>query len=128
MTKDIVIFLFSFGFLDGELQLALNFPHKQVVDDNIVSWIVKFIFYSYQSKLTSHSLTTIKHIHCSKNAYKAALATLQFRTKNVAYFKDHQIYILVFLVCIYVLTGFQKVMNENIGVTEHEGGQNCVYF
>ena len=76
MTEDIVVFLFSLGFLDGKLQLALYFPHKQIVNDNIVGWIVQFIFYSDQSELASHSLTTIKHVHRSKNANKAALATL----------------------------------------------------
>ena len=128
MTEYIVVFLFSFSLLNWKLQLALNFPHKQIVNDNIVGWIVQFIFNSDEFELAPHSLTAIKHVHRSKYANKTALATLQFRTKNVTYFKDNQIDILVFLVCVYILTSFQKMMDEDVGVAEHEGGKNCVYF
>ena len=43
MAEGVVIFLFAFGLLNGELEFALNFSHEKVVDNNIVSWLIKFI-------------------------------------------------------------------------------------
>ena len=66
MTKGIIIFLFAFGLLDGELKLTLNFSHEKVVDNNIVGWFIKFIPDLHDFKFILHWFLTIKKIHIFK--------------------------------------------------------------
>jgi hypothetical protein len=60
MAENIIVLLLSFGFLNGELQLALYLPHEEIVDHDVVSWIVQLVLDSYQFEFTTHALTVIQ--------------------------------------------------------------------
>ena len=63
MAEGVVIFLLAFGFLDGELEFALNFSHEKIVDNNVVGWLIKFIPDLHDFKFVLHRLLAIKKIH-----------------------------------------------------------------
>ena len=67
MTKSIVIFFFSFGLLNRELKLTLNFTHKKIVDHNVIGRLVKFVLDSDEFKFTLHGLIPIKYVHGFKD-------------------------------------------------------------
>jgi hypothetical protein len=76
MTEDIVILLFSLDLLDGKLKFALNFAHKQIVYDDVISWIVEFVLDSDQFELSFHGWTVVKEVHGLKDADEGAFAAL----------------------------------------------------
>jgi len=43
MAENVIVLLLAFGLLDGQLQLALDLTHKQVVDHYVVGRFLEFI-------------------------------------------------------------------------------------
>ncbi len=54
MAEGKVVFFLASWFLDGELKFALDPPHEQVVDDDIVGGIVHFVLDAYKFELSPH--------------------------------------------------------------------------
>jgi len=55
--------LFTFGLLDGQLQLADHFPHKHVIDHDIVSRVFQLVFDTHQLEFAFHALAFIQNVH-----------------------------------------------------------------
>lgn len=122
MTEGEIILLFAFGFLNGQLKLALNFTHKEIIDDDIICWLIQFIFDTNKFKLFSHVLTLIEDIKCFKEANELSLIALEFRSKKISYSKNYKIYWL-FLQSWAVdntFTCFKEMMDEYIKVSLNE--------
>ena len=84
MTKSIVIFFFSFGLLNGELKLTLNFAHKKIVDHNIIGRFIKFVFDSDEFKFALHGLIPIKYVHCFKDVDESWLIAFVVGSNQIA--------------------------------------------
>ena len=64
MAEGIVIFFLSFGLLNRKLQLTLNFPHEEIVDNNVVGRSVHLIADLDDFELLLHGLAGIQQVHC----------------------------------------------------------------
>ena len=84
MAECIIAFLLSFRLLNGELEFALNFPHEEVVDHNVVGRIVQFVLDSDQSEFALHALILIEKIDRLQQADEPTLGALQFRSHDIA--------------------------------------------
>lgn len=78
MIEGLVIFLPSFGLMDGKLKLALNLPHEKIVDHNIIRGLVKFVFNSDYFELVSHLLAIIKEIHSFQDTDEGIFPAVHF--------------------------------------------------
>ena len=77
MTEGVIIFLFTFGFLDGKLELALHFSHEKVVYHDVVGWIIKFILDSDQFEFAAHQLAVVKEVHRFQQTDEGAFGALK---------------------------------------------------
>ena len=89
--EGIVIFLFSFWLLNGELQLARNLSHEEVVDDDITGRVIQFVFDPGQFELSLHALVLVEEVHSFEDVDKGTLAALQFRPHDVPDLESHQV-------------------------------------
>lgn len=89
MAKDIVLLFFAFGFLDGELEFALNFAHKEIIDDDVVGRVVQFVLDPYQPKLILHLLVVVQDIHSLEQTDEFGLAALELRSHKVSHSEHH---------------------------------------
>ena len=64
MAEGIIIFFLALGLLNRKLQLALNFPHEEVVDDNVVGRSVHLITDLDDFELLLHGLFGVQQVHC----------------------------------------------------------------
>ena len=128
MTESIIIFLLALRLLNGQLQLALNFPVEKIVDHDIVGRVIQFIFDPDDSEAIAHERSAVKKVHRFQHTQEGVLAALEFRSHQIAHPENKQIYILITLLGQYVLSCFEQVMDKHIGVTQHQRGQNRIYF
>jgi hypothetical protein len=124
VTHGVVMLLLSLGLLDGQLQLTLHPPQKEVVDHYIASGVVQLIFDAHQFEETPHFFTVVKVVHSVEKTNEAAFTALQFRPQQIAHPKSYQVDVahpLFPFVCPYFVPCPEKVMDEGVGVCEHEG-------
>jgi hypothetical protein len=95
VAEGIVLFLFGFWLLNRKLKLALYFPHEEIYNHYVVSWIVKFIFYHHNFELILHDLAFVHNVHGIQQTNKCAFFTFQFRPHQVVNPKAYQIYSLL---------------------------------
>ena len=51
MTEGVIVFKCLTWVLYGQLQLALYFPHKEVVYHNVIGWIIQLVLDSEQTEV-----------------------------------------------------------------------------
>ena len=117
MAEGVIAFLLSFGLLNGELEFALNFPHEEVVDHNVVGRIVQFVLDSDQSEFALHALILIEKIDRLQQADEPTLGALQFRSHYIADSEWNEINALSLFVSPYMFSSKNQVMDENIEIT-----------
>ena len=78
MTESIIIFLLALRLLNGQLQLALNFPVEKIVDHDIVGRVIQFIFDPDDSEPIAHERSAIKKVHSFQHTQEGILAALKF--------------------------------------------------
>ena len=83
MAELVVVFFFLLGFVDRKLKFALYLPHEEIVDDDIVSRIIKFILDSDQLELPLQLFPCVKHVHSFKEVDEGVLAALKLRSHQV---------------------------------------------
>lgn len=76
VTEGIVVFLFSFGLLNGQLQLTLDFSHEEIVDHDVVGRVIQLVFDPDQLELPLHRLTLIEKVERFKQSDETALGAL----------------------------------------------------
>ena len=116
MTKGVIIFLFPFDLLNGQLQLALNFAHEKIVDHDIVRWVIQFVSYLHDPKPVVHERSAIQQVHGLEHTDESTLVALQLWPHEIADPKNQQIDILVSFFSQDVLPCFEKMMNQHIRV------------
>ena len=84
MIEGLVIFLPSFGLMDGKLKLALNLTHKEIVDHDIIGRFIKFIFNSDYFELVPHLFTIIKEIHSFQDTDECILPAVHFGSEKIS--------------------------------------------
>ena len=77
MAEGIVIFLFSFWLLNGELQQARNLSHEKIVDDDVIGRVTQLVFNPSQFELPLHALVLVEEVHSLEDVDKPTLAALQ---------------------------------------------------
>ena len=78
MTEGVVALLLPRWLLNGQLQLALDLSHEEIVDNDVVGRLVQFVLDPDQFELALHALAifVIQSVHSFQEAYEATLATL----------------------------------------------------
>ena len=120
VTEGIVIFLFSFWLLNGELQLTRNLSHEEIVDNDVVSRIVQLVFDPGQFELPLHALVLIKEVHSLEDVDKSTLAALQLRPHDVPDLESHQVDIEIVMMGVLLYSHFQQRMNQTVDVAQHQ--------
>jgi hypothetical protein len=128
MAENIIIFLFSLGLLYRELKFALHLAHKEIIDHNIASRLIKFILDSDQLEHSLHGFTVIKQIHSLQDVDEAALGALQFGSHQIADPEDHQVDVLPSDVSPDLLARLQQVMDQQVRIVQHQGCQHRVHL
>ena len=91
MAEGIIIFFLSFGLLNRKLQLALNFPHEEIVDNNVVGRSVHLIADLDDFEFLLHGLAGIQQVHCFENTDKGVLVALKLRPYEIVHSKMDQV-------------------------------------
>ena len=89
MAELVVVFFFLLRFVDRKLKFALYLPHEKIVDDDVVSRVIKFILDSYQLELPLQLFPCIKHVHSFEKVNEGVLTTLKLRSHQVANSEPH---------------------------------------
>ena len=84
MIEGLVIFLPSFDFMDRKLKLALDLPHKKIVDHDIICGFIEFIFNSDYFELIPHLLAIIKEIHSFQDTDKGIFPAVHFGSEQIS--------------------------------------------
>lgn len=126
MAEHIVVLFFVLGFLDGQLQFALHFPHKQVVYHNVVGTLLQLVLDPHQLELPPHLLATVQQIHRLKHTDETRLVALQLRPQQIAHSEHHQTDFLGPGFGFDVDACPEEVVDEQVEVIEGEVGQHCV--
>lgn len=63
MAKCVVVFKYVIWFLDGKLQLALHFPHKEIVDDDVIGRFIQLVLDSDQTEVFLDLWFFVQQIH-----------------------------------------------------------------
>ena len=121
MTEGIVIFFLALGLLNRKLQLALNFPHEEIVNDDIVGRCVHLIPDLDDFELLLHGLAGVQQVHRFENTDKGVLVALELRPDEIVHSKVDQIEVLLALVCHNPSAGSEEMVNEKICVVKHQG-------
>ena len=97
MTESIVTFLLPFHLLNRQLQLALDLPHEEVVDDDVVSRAIQFVLDPDQFELALHALTIliVQSIHSLQEVDEATFTALIFRPQQITDVESNKVKILI---------------------------------
>lgn len=95
VAEDIIVLFLALRLLNGQLQLALDFPHEEVVDDNVVGRGIKLIFYSYKFELAFHAVAAVEHVHRPQQTDKLCFSALELGAHEVGNSEDDQIEVMV---------------------------------
>ena len=132
VTEGVVVFLFLVHVLNRKLQLALNFPHEEIVYHDVVGRFIQLVLDSHQLELPDHIFAFIKNVHSSQQADESALAALVLGSHQVADFEADQVHIFFCADTIFerrdLTPRLQQVMNKNVCVFQHERSQNRANF
>ena len=126
MAEGIVVLLPALGFVDGELQFALDPPHEEVVDHDVVGGVVEFVLDPDQFELSLHGLAVVEQVHGPEDVDEGVLRALELGPHEVGDPEHHDVDVLFVLVGKDALAGLQQVVYKHVGVVHHEGGQHCV--
>ena len=83
MAESIIMLLFSFYILNGQLKLTLDFSHEKIVDDDIICRLIEFVPDFYNFEFIMHRLFTVHQVHSVKHTDECALPTLVFRSHQI---------------------------------------------
>jgi hypothetical protein len=94
MAESIVVFFLALDLLDGQLQLALHFPHKEIVNHDVIGRLIQLVLDPHQLELTMHRVAAVKQIHSFEHVDEDRLGALQLRSHKIADSEDHQVDVL----------------------------------
>ena len=128
MTEGVVVLFPALGLVDGELQLALDPPHEEVVDHDVVGGVVEFVLDPDQLELALHGLAVVEQVHGPEDVDEGVLGALELGPHEVGDPEHHNIDVLLVLVGEDALPRLQQVMYQHVRIIHHEGCQHRDYF
>ena len=76
VTEGVVVLFLALCILNRKLKLALNLPHKEVIDHHIVGWVIQFVPDPHYFKFALHILAVIQNVYRFQKSDKSALTAL----------------------------------------------------